>query len=110
MEQAGGNIFAQLSEKAEAEELTTLLAAPHLAVERIVSTGQATPAGEWLQQDRAEWVILLQGSAALSFEGEASPRILAPGDYVAIAAKRRHRIEWTDPKGATVWLAVHYDG
>jgi len=110
MEQGSGNIFAQLGENAEAEEFTTLLTAAHLAIERIVSTGQATPTGKWLEQERAEWVILLQGAAALSFEGEAAPRILAPGDYVAIAPRRRHRVEWTDPKSETVWLAVHYDG
>ena len=110
MARASGNIFAELSDKAGAEEFMTLLAAPHLTIERIVSTGQATPPGQWLEQDRAEWVILLQGAAALSFEGEASPQVLSRGDYVAIAPRRRHRLEWTAPNGATVWLAVHFDG
>ena len=109
MEQRSGNIFAKLRGSAEAEEFLSLLAAPHLAIERIVSTGQATPTGEWLEQERAEWVILLQGAAALAFEGEAAAQILAPGDYVAIPAHRRHRVDWTDPKGATLWLAIHYD-
>ena len=34
---------------------------------------------------------------------------MGPGDYVHIPAHRRHRVAWTDPAQATVWLAVHYD-
>jgi cupin 2 domain-containing protein len=32
---------------------------------------------------------------------------LEPGDYLHIAAGRRHRVAWTDPGGPTVWLAIH---
>ena len=45
--------------------MTELLAAPGLRVERIVSTGQASPPGLWYDQDRAEWVLVLSGSAGL---------------------------------------------
>ena len=38
-------------------------------------------------------------------EGEAAPRILAPGDYVLIPPHVRHRVEWTDADEPTVWLA-----
>ena len=41
-------------------------------LERIVSTGQATPPGEWYDQPWAEWVLLLSGRAVLRFEGEAA--------------------------------------
>lgn len=85
-----------------------LLDAPNLRLERIVSAGQATPAGEWLDQDRDEWVILLRGAAGVSFEGEAGMRLLAAGDYLHIPARRRHRVEWTAPGEPTVWLAVHF--
>jgi cupin 2 domain-containing protein len=34
---------------------------------------------------------------------------MEPGDWVHIAAHRRHRVEWTDPTQATIWLAVHHD-
>ena len=104
-----GNIFAGLPAAPLAEEvLSDLLAAPDLRIERIVSTGQATPADQWYDQDRQEWVILLRGAARLLFEGEADARSLGPGDYVHIPAHRRHRVVWTDPQQATVWLAVHY--
>jgi cupin 2 domain-containing protein len=46
----------------------------------------------------------------LLFEGEREPLALGPGDYVLIPAHRRHRIEWTDAKAPTVWLALHYRG
>ena len=104
-----GNLFADLPCRALAEELVTeILAAPNLRIERIVSTGQANPAEGWFDQEWNEWVILLRGGARLLFEDEAEARSLAPGDYVHIPAHRRHRVVWTDPEQATVWLAVHY--
>ena len=39
---------------------------------------------------------------------EAEPRHLRAGDFVDIAPHRRHRVEWTTPDTATVWLAVFY--
>jgi cupin 2 domain-containing protein len=80
----------------------------NLRIERIVSTGQASAPGFWFDQDWAEWVLLLAGSAGLLFEGEAEPQVLRPGDHLLIAAHRRHRVAWTDTKRPTVWLAVHY--
>ena len=109
MSETDGNIFAKLEPASSGEAFTDLLKAPPLRIERIVSTGQATALGEWLEQDRSEWVILLRGSAGLLFEGEAQPHRLQAGDYVNIPAHRRHRVEWTAPNEPTIWLAVHYD-
>jgi len=53
-------------------------------------------------------VLLLAGAARLRFADEAAPRSLKAGDFVDIAAHRRHRVEWTDPGQSTVWLALHY--
>ena len=103
-----GNLFAHIPERFADEQFRELLAAPDLCIERIVSTGQATPPGEWLDQSQAEWVILLSGAASLRFEGEASARDLKPGDYVTIPAHCRHRVDWTAVGEPTVWLAVHY--
>jgi cupin 2 domain-containing protein len=102
------NIFAGIPRHLDAEEVTVLLATPGVTIERIVSTGQASPAGFWYDQPRAEWVLLLQGSAALEFAGEAAPRILRPGDALLIGAHVRHRVAWTDVDQPTVWLAVHH--
>ena len=105
-----GNIFAGLPVAQEAaERLETLLARPGLRIERIVSSGQASPAGFWYQQADAEWVLLLSGEALLRFEDETAARRLKAGDWLQIEPMRRHRVEWTDPAAPTVWLAVHHD-
>lgn len=105
---ADGNIFADIPAKLADERVTELLATPRIRIERIVSTGQATPAGQFYDQDWSEWVLVLQGSAQVLFEGEAKPRLLRPGDYFHIPPHVRHRVEWTDLERPTVWLAIHY--
>ncbi len=102
------NLFATLPAAMEAEVFESLLEQPGFRLERIVSMGQATPPGDWLEQDDHEWVVLLTGSAGLRFEGEAADRVLKPGDHVLIPSRCRHRVEWTDPTQPTVWLALHY--
>lgn len=107
-----GNLFAGLPTlpmaPAAAERLETLLSGPGLRVERIVSSGQASPPGFWYEQADAEWVLLLSGEALLRFEDESEARRLAAGDWLHIAPRRRHRVEWTAPTTPTVWLAVHH--
>lgn len=102
------NLFADLPPSCSAEEqFATLLAEPGLIVQRIVSTGQASPPGFWYEQPAAEWVLLVSGEALLRFEDEAEPRRLLPGSYLDIAPQRRHRVDWTAPDTQTVWLAIH---
>lgn len=102
------NLFADLPPPGTTEEqFTPLLAEPGLIVQRIVSTGQASPPGFWYEQPEAEWVLLLSGEALLRFEDEAEPRRLLPGSYLDIAPKRRHRVDWTTPDTQTVWLVIH---
>jgi cupin 2 domain-containing protein len=103
-----GNVFADSAGSRDTEQFAALLAAPDLRLERIVSLGQATPPGVWLDQNEAEWAILLRGAAKLSFEGENGARDLKPGDYMNIPAHCRHRVEWTTPDEPTIWLALHY--
>ncbi len=105
---ASGNLFADIPEKLAREELTTLVSSGGLRIERIASCGQASPPGFWYDQPQDEWVIVLAGSAELAFENDAAPVRMRPGDYLHIPAHRRHRVAWTDPSQATVWLAVHY--
>lgn len=102
------NLFGGLPGRRPDEIVDVLAEAPAVRIERIVSTGQATAPGQWLDQERAEWVAILTGRARLRFEDEAAARTMEPGDHVTIAAHRRHRVEWTDPDQPTVWLAVHY--
>ena len=102
------NLFSSIPESRAEEILETLLQGQGFTLERIVSTGQATPSGEWYDQDREEWVILLRGSAGLRFEEDPEIQVMRPGDYVHITAHCRHRVEWTDRQQPTLWLALHY--
>jgi cupin 2 domain-containing protein len=103
------NLFGCLPEAAAAEQAIELLARPGLKIERIVSSGHATPPGSWYEQPLGEWVAVLSGEARLQFEDEPCARTLRAGDFVDIAPRRRHRVEWTDPAARTIWLAVHYE-
>jgi len=102
------NLLDDVPEGLPEEQFTELLASPGLRIERIVSAGQATPPGEWFDQDEPEWVLLLAGAAGLLIEGEAAPRTLRPGSHVHLPAHLRHRVEWTSAAPPAVWLAVHY--
>ena len=102
-----GNLFAATPERLDEERVDELACIRGVRVERIVSTGQASPPGFWYDQDWSEWVLVLSGSAGLRFESEAEPRRLGPGDYVTIPPHARHRVEWTDPARPTVRLAVY---
>jgi cupin 2 domain-containing protein len=106
-----GNLYTDIAaaQPKDAEIFTTLLACPGVRIERIVSQGQASPPGFWYDQPQNEWVIVLAGGAGLRFEDEAGERVLGAGDYVFIAAHRRHRVEWSAATAPTVWLAVHFD-
>jgi cupin 2 domain-containing protein len=107
------NLFAALPRStaegaAIPEQFDELLRTPSLRIERIVSTGQCSPPDFWYDQPEGEWVLVLQGEARLRFAEEAEPRLLKAGDCLNIPAHCRHRVDWTAPDQATVWLAVFY--
>jgi cupin 2 domain-containing protein len=91
------------------EELIEVLAeTPHVRIERIVSTGHASPEGLWYDQDQHEWVVVLRGRAKLLFKDDDEPVEMGPGDWINIPAHRKHRVKWTTPDEPTVWLAIFY--
>jgi cupin 2 domain-containing protein len=102
------NLFAEIPSSSPEELFETLLEQPGIRIERILSFGQASPEGFWYEQENGEWVVLLQGDAALRFEDEAQPSKLKAGDFVFIPAQTRHRVEWTSSEPPAVWLAVHF--
>ncbi len=103
------NLFASLPPDPKKEVFQTLQENNAFKLERIISTGQATPPGEWYDQERDEWVVLLSGSAGLKIEGEDDIISLEPGDYIMLPAHIRHRVEWTDEQEPSIWLALHFD-
>jgi cupin 2 domain-containing protein len=108
MANVAGNIFRELPQSLAKEVFEEIIQGERFRLERIISFGQATPAGQWYDQEHDEWVVLLSGAAGLRFEEEESLRVLSPGDFVNIPAHTRHRVDWTDEKQNTVWLALHY--
>lgn len=103
------NLFSQLPRStAENEQFSELLLRPGVRIERIVSTGQASPPNFWYDQPDGEWILLVQGEAKLRFADEAEARHLQAGDYLDIAPHRQHRVDWTPTGETTIWLAVHY--
>lgn len=99
-------LLVDLPLRADDEIVSVLVSDAGLRVERIVSTGQASPPGFYYDQPHAEWVAVLTGAADLRFADEAQARRLVAGDAVLIAPHRRHRVEWTE--SPTVWLAIHF--
>ena len=87
------------------EAVTQLVASPDIRIERIVSTGQTTPPGQWYDQEEDEWVALIQGEAVLEYPyGERQS--LSAGDHVLLPAHRRHRVAYTSTHPPCIWIAV----
>lgn len=100
------NLFAEVPASLPAERFDDLLVRPGVRIERIVSTGHASPPDRWQQQGWDEWVLLVAGAATVEIAGEGAQRLMR-GDHLLIPAGTRHRVAWTDRDRPTVWLAVH---
>lgn len=102
-----GNLLTAVATGGDAEVVEVLVQGRGVRIERIISTGQASPPGLWYDQPDDEFVVLLAGAAVLRFEEGDRSIDLAPGDWVEIPAHVRHRVESTRADPPTVWLAVH---
>ena len=84
-----GSLLADIPDRLEAERFDQLLKVANIRIERIVSTGQTTPPGEWFDQAWDEWVLLISGAAEIILAEEDVPRLLKPGDYLFTRDGRR---------------------
>ncbi len=101
------NIFNDIPQKSAEEIFETLVKAGDVRIERIISTGQSSPENFWYDQNENEFVILLEGSAQLKFDdGEIID--LKKGAWTFIPAHKKHRVEKTDEKTPSVWLAFFW--
>jgi len=100
-----GNLAELPANQPDEEIFEELLRTSSFRVERIVSTGQASPPGFWYDQEEDEWVALLQGEAELEFE-DGSAETLRNGDWVFLPARMRHRVAATSAEPPCIWLAV----
>jgi len=102
------NIFSNIPQKIPDEIFDTIIQTKYIAIERIISKRHVSPTDFWYDQEMNEWVIVFKGCARLKFAEKNEIVEMKPGDYINIPAHCKHRVEWTDPDGETIWLAVHY--
>jgi cupin 2 domain-containing protein len=101
------NIFETFPGILNEEFIEELLFTKEFKLERIISEGHSSPDDFWYDQQKNEFVLLLAGSATISYDsGEKFE--LKPGDYLIINAHQKHRVDWTDQKQKTFWLTIHY--
>ncbi|NLL37436.1 MAG: cupin domain-containing protein [Fretibacterium sp.] len=97
--------FPEDAAKGPEEFLETLLQSKGVRVERILSAGHASAEDFWYDQEESEWVLLLQGSAELEFEG-GERLSLCPGDWTWLPAHEKHRVARTSKSPPCVWLTI----
>ncbi|MBM9518471.1 cupin domain-containing protein [Desulforhopalus vacuolatus] len=101
------NIFEDIPDDVSAEVFENLVENQNVTIERIISEGHSSPDSGWYDQEKNEWVLVLQGEAIISLYNESSVH-LKEGDYLNIKAHQKHKVAWTAPDIKTIWLAVHY--
>lgn len=101
------NLFTNLPANLNEEEILSLFSSENVRIERIVSTGQASPPGFWYDQEEHEWVLVLRGEGIVEYE-DGKQVTLTPGDHLHIPPHIRHRVCETSRVEQTVWLAVFW--
>ena len=82
-----GDLLRDLPADVPDELIETLAESDSVRVERIVSTGHASPEGFWYDQPGREFVLVVQGRARLEFDGGETLE-LGSGAWVDIPAHR----------------------
>jgi cupin 2 domain-containing protein len=114
MEKEVQNIFElpNMNTKEISEEIfdNLIIGSGGFKLEKIISTGQTTPEGQWYDQEKDEWVMLIQGNAKLLFEREINSNSIVEmnkGDFLIIKAHDKHRVIYTSKDPQCIWLAFH---
>jgi len=102
-----GNIFDLPANLPKEELFEILVDNDTVLIEKVVSTGQITAPGNWYDQKREEWLIVLQGEGELSYE-DSSRIKLTSGDYLYIPAHKKHRVEYTSTEPPCIWLTIFF--
>lgn len=101
------NIYDSQPRSTEVEFFEDLISESGFRLERIISEGHASPENFWYDQNENEFVLLLQGSAEISFEDGQTIR-MSDGDYIIIPKHTKHRVEKTAPSKKTFWLTLFF--
>ena len=100
------NIFEQIIVDKEEENFFEIFKNETIKIEKIVSNGQISPENFWYEQEKSEFILLLEGFAILEFENREVE--LKKGDCINIKAKQKHRVKFTSLDEPTIWFAVFY--
>lgn len=100
------NIFTDIPKELPEEVFQTIIQHQNVKIARIISKGQKSEEEFWYDQEKSEWVLVLQGAAQLEFKDKVIK--LKKGDYINIEAHKKHRIKWTTPDEETIWLVIFY--
>ena len=100
------NIFEQIIVDKNEEKFFEIFKNETIKIEKIVSNGQISPENFWYEQEKSEFILLLEGFAILEFENREVE--LKKGDCINIKAKQKHRVKFTSLDEPTIWFAVFY--
>lgn len=100
------NIFDKIIVDKEEENFFEIFKNETIKIEKIVSNGQKSPENFWYEQEKSEFILLLEGFAILEFENREVE--LKKGDCINIKAKQKHRVKFTSLDEPTIWFAVFY--
>ena len=100
------NIFEQIIVDKNEEKFFEIFKNETIKIEKIVSNGQKSPENFWYEQEKSEFILLLEGFAILEFENREVE--LKKGDCINIKAKQKHRVKFTSLDEPTIWFAVFY--
>ena len=100
------NIFDEILIDKNEEIFFEIFKNEKIKIEKIVSNGQKSPENFWYEQEKSEYILLLEGFAILQFEDFEVE--LKKGDCLNIKAFKKHRVKFTSLDEPTIWFAVFY--
>ena len=98
------NLFTPNVQDTNKEVFDTLLQTSQIQIEKITSHGQTSE--KWYEQDRDEWVVLIEGEGKLLFEDGSEVR-LKKGEHIHIPCMKRHKVTYTS--SPAIWLAIYFN-
>ena len=97
------NLFTPNTNNIQEEQFDTLLQTSNIHIEKITSNDQVS--SEWYEQEKDEWVVLIEGEGRLCFE-DGKEVTLLKGEHLFIPKMQKHKVTYTS--SPAVWLAVHF--
>lgn len=100
------NIFDEIPVDKSEEKFFEIFKDEKIKIEKIVSNGQKSPQDFWYEQEKNEFVLVMEGFAIVEFEDFEVE--LKKGDCLNIKAYQKHRVKFTTLDETTIWFAVFY--